>query len=157
MKKVKSQMVAHPRFELGTPWLKVRCSANWASEPYGWGSWIRTNECGSQSPVPYRLAIPQSNNKHYLITDTRLSKITWYQLNRQHPILPGGCPPSTFGLWMLNYCVRNGNRWIHPGIATGFMSIRRYSLLKCLHTQNFTEEILDQTFFFFYSFVARWN
>ena len=25
----------------------------------GRGSWIRTNECRSQSPVPYRLAIPQ--------------------------------------------------------------------------------------------------
>ena len=25
----------------------------------GWGSWIRTSECRSQSPVPYRLAIPQ--------------------------------------------------------------------------------------------------
>ena len=24
----------------------------------GWGSWIRTSECRSQSPVPYRLAIP---------------------------------------------------------------------------------------------------
>ena len=26
----------------------------------GWGGWIRTNECRSQSPVPYRLATPQS-------------------------------------------------------------------------------------------------
>lgn len=25
----------------------------------GWGSWIRTNECQSQSLMPYRLAIPQ--------------------------------------------------------------------------------------------------
>ena len=25
---------------------------------FGRGSWIRTNECRSQSPVPYRLAIP---------------------------------------------------------------------------------------------------
>ena len=25
----------------------------------GWGSWIRTSECRSQSPVPYRLAIAQ--------------------------------------------------------------------------------------------------
>ena len=24
-----------------------------------WASWIRTNECRSQSPVPYRLAIAQ--------------------------------------------------------------------------------------------------
>ena len=26
---------------------------------YGWGSWIRTNASRSQSPLPYRLAIPQ--------------------------------------------------------------------------------------------------
>jgi hypothetical protein len=25
----------------------------------GWGGWIRTNECQSQSLVPYRLATPQ--------------------------------------------------------------------------------------------------
>ncbi len=27
--------------------------------PINWASWIRTNECRSQSPVPYRLAIAQ--------------------------------------------------------------------------------------------------
>ena len=27
-------MVTHPRLERGTPWLKVRCSANWASESW---------------------------------------------------------------------------------------------------------------------------
>ena len=27
-------MVTHPRFERGTPWLKVRCSASWANESY---------------------------------------------------------------------------------------------------------------------------
>ena len=26
----------------------------------GWDGWIRTSECGSQSPVPYRLATPQN-------------------------------------------------------------------------------------------------
>ena len=26
--------------------------------PYGWGGWVRTSECGSQSPVPYHLATP---------------------------------------------------------------------------------------------------
>ncbi len=29
----------------------------------GWGSWIRTSDCRSQSPVPYRLAIPQYPNR----------------------------------------------------------------------------------------------
>ena len=27
-------MVGHPRLERGTPWLKVRCSADWANGPY---------------------------------------------------------------------------------------------------------------------------
>ena len=39
--------------------------------------------------------------------------------NRQLPILPGRLQPSTFGLLMLNYCVRYGNRWNHQGIITG--------------------------------------
>ena len=36
-------MVSHRRFELRTPWLKVKCSANWANGPRGWGGWIWTN------------------------------------------------------------------------------------------------------------------
>ena len=32
----------------------------------GWGSWIRTSECRSQSPVPYRLAIPQCEQSYYI-------------------------------------------------------------------------------------------
>ena len=51
----------HRGFEPRTTWLKVKCSANWANTPYlickTWASWIRTSECRSQSPVPYRLAI----------------------------------------------------------------------------------------------------
>ena len=34
---------------------------------FGWGGWIRTNECSSQSAVPSRLATPQ-----YLIMVGRL-------------------------------------------------------------------------------------
>ena len=39
--------------------------------------------------------------------------------NRQLPILPGRLQPSTFGVYVLNYCVRNGNRWSHIAIITG--------------------------------------
>ena len=53
--------------------------------------------------------------------------------NQQLPILPARLQASTFGLLVLNYCVRNGNRWIHQGIATG------YSLERLLF-QNYTEE-----------------
>ena len=39
-------------------------------------------------------------------------------LNQRLPILPGGLPPSTFGVCRLNCCVRHGNRWIPTAIAT---------------------------------------
>ena len=38
---------------------------------------------------------------------------------RQRPILPVGLPTSTFGASKLNFCVRNGNRWILTAIITG--------------------------------------
>ena len=41
--------------------------------------------------------------------------------NQQLPILPARLQASTFGLLVLNYCVRNGNRWNHSGIVTGYM------------------------------------
>ena len=52
-----------PRRKLG--WSELYC-LNQKHRPthkardgvFGWGSWIRTSECRSQSPVPYRLAIP---------------------------------------------------------------------------------------------------
>ena len=34
---------------------------------------------------------------------------------------------------MLNYCVRYGNRWNHPGIITGYVK-------ELLFSQNYTEE-----------------
>ena len=40
--------------------------------------------------------------------------------NRQFPNLPGRLQPSTFGVYVLNYCVRYGNRWNHSGIITGY-------------------------------------
>ena len=38
---------------------------------------------------------------------------------RQLPILPYSVPYSTFGNAELNFCVRNGNRWILCFIITG--------------------------------------
>ena len=38
--------------------------------------------------------------------------------NQRLPILPGRLQPSTFGVYELNYCVRDGNRWILIAIAT---------------------------------------
>ena len=71
-------------------------------------------------------------------------------LNQRLPILPGGLPPSTFGVCGLNCCVRHGNRWIPAAIATEFMFQDSYpdnciklfvltpfilnTFLKCCHT-----------------------
>ena len=64
-------LVTHRRFELRTPCLKGRCSADWANESFilrvgqnfGWGGRIWTDECQSQSLMPYRLATPQRHSK----------------------------------------------------------------------------------------------
>ena len=42
-------------------------------------------------------------------------------INQRLPILPGRFQPSTFGVYELNYCVRDGNRWILVAIATEFV------------------------------------
>ena len=39
-------------------------------------------------------------------------------LNQRLPILPGRHQPSTFSVYELNYCVRDGNRWTLVAIAT---------------------------------------
>ena len=49
--------------------------------------------------------------------------------NRQFPNLPGRLQPSTFGVYVLNYCVRYGNRWDHIAIATRFVSVHVHSKL----------------------------
>ena len=38
---------------------------------------------------------------------------------RQLPILTGRCQPAIVGVRELNFCVRDGNRWILSAIATG--------------------------------------
>ena len=50
--------------------------------------------------------------------------MVWVLFNRQLSILPGRFQPSTFDVWGLNYCVRDGNRWIPPAIATGLFCWR---------------------------------
>jgi hypothetical protein len=41
------------------PWQGGVLPLNYFRIHCGWGSWIRTNASRSQSPLPYRLAIPQ--------------------------------------------------------------------------------------------------
>ena len=59
-------------------------------------------------------------------------------LNQRLPILPGGLPPSTFGVCGLNCCVRHGNRWIPAAIATElcYSGSRPDNCIKMFHTSN---------------------
>ena len=43
--------------------------------------------------------------------------------NRRRPTFPGSCPPSIIGAKELNYCVRDGNRWILFAIVTGLFEV----------------------------------
>ena len=51
------------------------------------------------------------------------------------PIFPGSHPPSIVGVHVLNFCVRDGNRWTHMTINTNFL---RW-LLTILYNQSSTE------------------
>ena len=91
------------RFERPTHWLKVSCSTGWATEPNGWGSWIRTNACYSQSVVPYRLAIP-----HNMVEGEGFEPPNRKELSYSQPRLASSLPlhmvpligiePTTFAL-----------------------------------------------------------
>ena len=82
---------------------------------------LRSNRCAARpeglggSCVPgqglVRIEGSQIKKKPY--------RMVWFLFNRQLSILPGRFQPSTFDVWGLNYCVRDGNRWIPPAIATG--------------------------------------
>ena len=37
------------------------------------------------------------------------------------PIFPGSRPPSIVGVHVLNFCVRDGNRWTHMTINTNYI------------------------------------
>ena len=54
-----------------------------------------------------------------------------FSCNRQRPILPARLQTSTFGVRVLNYCVRHGNRWNHTAIITGY-SVMRVCTLKTI-------------------------
>ena len=50
---------------------------------------------------------------------TRLSEAFVFAL----PIFPGSRPPSIVGVHVLNFCVRDGNRWTHMTINTNYSFI----------------------------------
>ena len=50
---------------------------------------------------------------------------------RRRPTLPGRFQPSTISVLRLNFCVRDGNRWIPQAIVTGNMGLSRsFGLLR---------------------------
>ena len=74
-------LVTRRGFEPRTHCLKGSCSANWASgSKHGWDGRIWTDECQSQSLVPYRLATSQYLTRHdqyYSITVPVLQSLFW--------------------------------------------------------------------------------
>ena len=48
---------------------------------------------------------------------------------RRRPTLPGRFQPSTISVLRLNFCVRDGNRWIPQAIVTGNMGLSRWDAL----------------------------
>ena len=44
------------------------------------------------------------------------------------PIFPGSHPPSIVGVHVLNFCVRDGNRWTHMTINTNYVDALTSSL-----------------------------
>ena len=48
----------------------------------------------------------------------------------QRPTLTGGDPPTTLGAMELDFCVRNGNRYILHAIVTTLFSLRKPCSLK---------------------------
>ena len=65
------------------------------------------------------LHVPQLSPHQNQKTPALYKRSAGIKKPRRRPILPGGCPPSTFGAMRLNFCVRYGNRWYPHAIVTG--------------------------------------
>ena len=50
---------------------------------------------------------------------------------RRRPTLPGRFQPSTISVLRLNFCVRDGNRWIPQAIVTGNMGLSWFASARC--------------------------
>ena len=79
-----------------------------------------------KKPESDALRLPLGSPSRTRTYDTAVNSRVLYRLSygginriRQRPILPGRLQPSTFGAKGLNFCVRDGNRWIPLAIATG--------------------------------------
>ena len=81
--KLQDFWMSHRGLEPRTTWLKVKCSTTWASGPYlNWARQIRTAECRSQSPVPYRLAIAHYQKRWVKGFEPLASRATIWRANQ---------------------------------------------------------------------------
>ena len=65
------------------------------------------------------------------------------------PIFPGSHPPSIVGVHVLNFCVRDGNRWTHMTINTnysGYTLKTEHCILFLQSFKTFTEPALWSSF-----------
>ena len=125
-------LVTRRRFELRTPWLKVKCSTGWASESTlaGVGG-IEPPRWQSQSLLPYLLATPQlvveggrfepPNPKELIYSQPRLasslplhvwysSRIVWWMLrglNSRPPPCKGDALPAELSIRFCRYASNN--------------------------------------------------
>lgn len=60
------------------------------------------------------------NIKNTCKTKKHSHYVSAFSYNQRLPILPGRFQPSTFGVYGLNYRVRDGNGWIPTAIATEY-------------------------------------
>ena len=116
-------MVTHPRLERGTPWLKVRCSTDWANRPYkGWWARVDSNyrphayqACAltdwATSPYLVRMGgFEPSTPWSQTMCATKLRHIRkwqgWQDSNPRHvvletTVLPTELHPHINNIWML--------------------------------------------------------
>ena len=68
-------MVSHTGIEPVTPWLKVKCSTDWANGSYLWGD---RRDLNPRQPVPQTGALPTELRSPYIYETSYLSlKIKW--------------------------------------------------------------------------------
>ena len=84
-------------------------------------------------------SLPHLKNKTAVLLAFKNYRPSYFLGYRQRPILPGRFQPSTFGAKRLNFCVRNGNRWVPLAIVTGMVGC-------VLHTHNYTAQSIDALF-----------
>ena len=89
-------MVSHTGIEPVTPWLKVKCSTDWANGSYLWGD---RRDLNPRQPVPQTGALPTELRSPYYTgagnevrtRDIQLGRLTLYQLSYSRKIYNGRC------------------------------------------------------------------